>query len=179
MNAVSDAPVHWDPYNPKYFANPYPVFRRLREEAPCYYNAELSSTSTVRGWETLPAYTPKAAAAGRPRFHSARAAQPQAAPAIPGAEVWNMTLKTPMGPQEMTMQIVRDGQSFSGRIESPMGSEPVNEGKITGEALSWVMEVKKPMPLKVSFEVKVSGDTMSGHAKLGMMGKAAITGKRI
>lgn len=33
--------VHWDPYNTTYFANPYPVFRRLREEAPIYYNDEF------------------------------------------------------------------------------------------------------------------------------------------
>src|SRR5689334_16615823 len=40
MNALTESPVHWDPYNPKYFANPYPVFRRMREEAPLYYNEE-------------------------------------------------------------------------------------------------------------------------------------------
>jgi cytochrome P450 len=32
--------VHWDPYNPNYFRDPYPIFRRLREEAPLYHNAE-------------------------------------------------------------------------------------------------------------------------------------------
>ena len=32
--------VHWDPYNPNYFKDPYPIFRRLREEAPLYYNDE-------------------------------------------------------------------------------------------------------------------------------------------
>jgi cytochrome P450 len=32
--------VHWDPYNPNYFKDPYPVFRRLREEAPLYHNDE-------------------------------------------------------------------------------------------------------------------------------------------
>jgi cytochrome P450 len=36
---VSEA-VHWDPYNPNYFKDPYPIFRRLREEAPLYYNSE-------------------------------------------------------------------------------------------------------------------------------------------
>ena len=40
MNALAESPVHWDPYNPKYFADPYPVFRRMREEAPLYYNEE-------------------------------------------------------------------------------------------------------------------------------------------
>jgi cytochrome P450 len=32
--------VYWDPYKPEFFQDPYPVFRRLREEAPLYYNAE-------------------------------------------------------------------------------------------------------------------------------------------
>jgi cytochrome P450 len=32
--------VHWDPYNPDYFKDPYPIFRRLREEAPVYHNEE-------------------------------------------------------------------------------------------------------------------------------------------
>src|SRR5690349_17194889 len=32
--------VSWDPYNPAFFRDPYPVFRRLRDEAPLYYNEE-------------------------------------------------------------------------------------------------------------------------------------------
>jgi cytochrome P450 len=32
--------VHWDPYNSNYFKDPYPIFRRLREEAPLYRNDE-------------------------------------------------------------------------------------------------------------------------------------------
>jgi len=40
MNAVSSAPLNWDPYNQTYFKNPYPTYRRLREEAPVYYNEE-------------------------------------------------------------------------------------------------------------------------------------------
>jgi cytochrome P450 len=37
---VEQGAVNWDPYNTSYFTNPYPVFRRLREEAPLYYNDE-------------------------------------------------------------------------------------------------------------------------------------------
>ncbi len=32
--------VYYDPYNIDIYADPYPVFRRLREEAPLYYNEE-------------------------------------------------------------------------------------------------------------------------------------------
>src|SRR5215470_1238667 len=31
-------PVYWDPYDFAITTDPYPVFRRLREEAPLYYN---------------------------------------------------------------------------------------------------------------------------------------------
>jgi cytochrome P450 len=34
----SQSPVYYDPYEVEITANPYPVFRRLREEAPLYYN---------------------------------------------------------------------------------------------------------------------------------------------
>lgn len=142
-------------------------------------NAHLSSTSTVRGWETLPAYTPKAVRGIRGK----RAAKPEAAPveqtALVGAESWKITLKTPMGPQEMMMQIIRQDGAFAGRIDSPMGSESINNGRIVGDTLSWTMDVKKPAAIKLSFEVKVQGDTMKGHAKLGMFGKADLSGQRI
>jgi cytochrome P450 len=36
MTGASD--VYWDPYTAEYMADPYPVFRRLRDEAPVYYN---------------------------------------------------------------------------------------------------------------------------------------------
>jgi hypothetical protein len=144
-------------------------------------SAHLSSTSTVRGWETLPAFTPKAkarrAAGGATAAPKAKA-EPAAFEALPGAEVWKMTLKTPMGPQELTTQIVRDGASFTGRIDSPMGSEAITGGKIDGDVLSWTMAVKKPIPSKIPFEVKIVGDRMEGSAKLPMIGKSEVTGER-
>jgi hypothetical protein len=33
--------VYYDPYDVVLNADPYPMFRRLREEAPLYYNAQL------------------------------------------------------------------------------------------------------------------------------------------
>ena len=38
LSAPSD--VYYDPYNVELNADPYPMFRRLREEAPLYYNGE-------------------------------------------------------------------------------------------------------------------------------------------
>ncbi|OBI40704.1 cytochrome [Mycobacterium kyorinense] len=38
VSAASD--VYYDPYNPELNADPYGMFRRLREESPLYYNSE-------------------------------------------------------------------------------------------------------------------------------------------
>jgi cytochrome P450 len=37
-SAEGRSPVYWDPYDPQIWADPYPIYRRLREEAPLYYN---------------------------------------------------------------------------------------------------------------------------------------------
>ena len=40
MTATSTSEVYYDPYDVEIDADPYPVFRRLREEAPLYYNEQ-------------------------------------------------------------------------------------------------------------------------------------------
>src|ERR1700751_6318369 len=40
MPGMSAAPLYYDPYKVEIAADPYPMFRRLREEAPLYYNAQ-------------------------------------------------------------------------------------------------------------------------------------------
>jgi cytochrome P450 len=149
-------------------------------------NAKLQSTSTVRGWDTLPAFT-----GGAERRPASRAAtpeapavspeqpQPAAAYAPPGSEGWELTLMTPVGPQVMTTRIVRNGGSFSGTISSAeMGTKDIT-GEISANTLTWTVPLTKPVSIKLSFEANVAGDNITGHVKLGMFGKAALTGKRL
>jgi cytochrome P450 len=41
MESTKTASVYYDPYNVDITADPYPTYRRLREEAPLYYNEEF------------------------------------------------------------------------------------------------------------------------------------------
>ena len=66
MTVVTASDVYYDPYDVEINADPYPVFRRLREEAPLYYNEQYDfyAVSRLRG---------RRAGAGRPdTFSSAR-----------------------------------------------------------------------------------------------------------
>ena len=40
MTTNTESAVYWDPYRPDFWNDPYPVFGRLREEAPLYYNEQ-------------------------------------------------------------------------------------------------------------------------------------------
>lgn len=79
----------------------------------------------------------------------------------------------------MTAQLVRKGETLTGRIDSPMGFEDVRDGRVEGDSLTWAMEIKKPMPMTVTFEAKVEGDAMAGKVKLGVFGTADLSGRRI
>jgi hypothetical protein len=91
---------------------------------------------------------------------------------------WNVTLVAPMGRQEMLLRILTQSDNFTGIIESVMGNMNIT-GTAMENRLQWIMDVKKPMRIKVTCEVVVEGDTLSGTAKLGIFGKAKMTGKRI
>ena len=144
-------------------------------------HAVLSSTSTVRGWDSLPAFT---GIEGRARARSeatsdAAAAKESLAGATPGGENWQITLSTPVGPQIMTAHLLRNGEAFTGTMSSDqMGTQDI-AGKISGNALSWTLSLAKPVSIKLTFNVVVEDDRMTGTVKLGMFGKAALNGMRV
>jgi hypothetical protein len=90
---------------------------------------------------------------------------------------WDVTLATRLGKQEMQLLIFTQTDRFTGRIESPMGRQDI-AGEVNGDALRWTVEIRKPIPIKATYDVVVDGATMRGTAKLGFLGKAALTGAR-
>jgi hypothetical protein len=91
---------------------------------------------------------------------------------------WKIILATKMGAQDMQLFIETRGYSFTGRIDSPMGTADV-AGDVVGNTLSWDMKITKPIPIKARYEIAINGDTLSGSAKLGFIGKAKVSGERI
>ena len=91
---------------------------------------------------------------------------------------WAATVETPMGPQDREFVLAVDGNAFTGTVSTPDGPRPI-AGKVDGNKLTWTSNVTNPMPLTLDFDVTVTGDAMAGTVKLGPMGNATITGKRI
>ena len=48
MTAIDTEPLAWDPLNEKYKADPHAIWKRLRDEAPLYYNEDLDFYAVSR-----------------------------------------------------------------------------------------------------------------------------------
>jgi cytochrome P450 len=155
------------------------VLKRFPEWEVDLDQAYISPTSTVRGWQTLPTYTDgtkPVRTLKRYNIGAPPAATPPPAPAGDG-DLWNVTLQTPMGPQQMTARILVQAGALTGSIQSAMGGGDI-AGTAAGPNLKWTMKVTQPMPIELEFNVKVDGGAMSGDVKLGAFGTAKLTGTR-
>jgi hypothetical protein len=90
---------------------------------------------------------------------------------------WKITMNTPMGARTVDATIKTVGDRFTGTVRSELGDQEI-EGSVNGDNLKWDFSVSNPMPMKLEFDVKVDGDSMTGNVKLGMFGNASLTGVR-
>jgi len=93
--------------------------------------------------------------------------------------VWDLKIETPMGAQSTRMTVTSDGDSFSATAEGSLGEIHIQDGKIDGDEISWTMEISKPMTMSVDGSAVISGDTLSGKVKAGMLGSLDLSGERV
>ncbi len=95
------------------------------------------------------------------------------------AGTYEVNVKSPMGDQGGTFTVVVDGDSFSGSLNGGMGSMDVSGGTVSGNTLSWKMDMKVPMPMTLECTATVDGDVLTGDVKAGVFGSMPLTGKRV
>lgn len=91
---------------------------------------------------------------------------------------WSVTINTPMGAQQGTLNLKSEGSSLSGSLGGPQGTMELVDGKVDGNSLTWSANMTQPMPMKLEFKATVDGDSISGEVELGAFGKATFSGSR-
>ena len=103
----------------------------------------------------------------------------QTAPsARPVDGAWSAVLKTPMGPQTMTITLRTDGSSVSGTFNSAEGSQDFTGGTLEGNRVRFDLKVDKPMKITLKYDLVCDDDSMTGKCKMGVFGSAKVTGTR-
>ncbi|HTG37216.1 hypothetical protein [Sphingomonas sp.] len=90
---------------------------------------------------------------------------------------WNVTVKSPLGDQQATLDVQSAGDSFSGTFAGGMGTSQVN-GTLAGDSMTWKMDITVPMPMTLDCQATVSGDSMDGQVTAGAFGGFPLTGTR-
>ena len=91
---------------------------------------------------------------------------------------WNCTVSSPMGPQASVMTLKSDGKTFTGTNSGALGSIDVENGVIDGDAISFKMALKIPMPMALDCKATISGDTLEGTVSAGVFGSWPLKGTR-
>jgi hypothetical protein len=95
------------------------------------------------------------------------------------AGVWKVVIQSPMGAQEVALTLKQEGAALSGTAASAMfGSTDLENVAVNGDALTFTMNVKSPLPMTVEGEATISGDSMTGSMKAGAFGAFPLTGAR-
>lgn len=92
---------------------------------------------------------------------------------------YDCVTKTPMGDQKSVLTVTVDGDSWTGSNEGAQGALDIYDGKVSGNTLTWKMDMKVPMPMTLEGTADVDGDAINGSVKAGMFGSMAMTGTRI
>lgn len=91
---------------------------------------------------------------------------------------YDCVTKSPMGDQKSVLTVNVDGDTWTGSNAGQMGALDINDGKVDGNTLTWTMDMKVPMPMKLEGTATVEGDAITGQIKAGAFGTMAMSGTR-
>ena len=91
---------------------------------------------------------------------------------------WNLTMQTPMGERRSTLTLSTAGGTLTGKQEAEGNTTDISEGTANGNDVSWKVSITNPMPLTLTFNGTVDGNTLNGTADTGMFGSFPFEGTR-
>ena len=92
---------------------------------------------------------------------------------------WDVTIATPIGELAATFDITEQDGAIHGTARSDAETVEFLDPAADGNRLTWLQEVTTPMRLKLSFEVTVEGDTMTGTSKAPGIPSSKVSGSRV
>lgn len=91
---------------------------------------------------------------------------------------WNITVSTPMGAQESSLDFKVDGDTLTGSAVANGQTAEIYDGTVDGDTATWKIDVTQPLPMKLAFTADVDGDSISGQADPGVFPPSPFTGSR-
>jgi len=91
---------------------------------------------------------------------------------------WKIAMETPLGTREATLTLAASGGTLTGQMSGDGGATDIYDGTVSGDRISFKVDITQPMSLTLEFSAAVAGNGLSGTVKLGMFGDAPLSGSR-
>ena len=92
---------------------------------------------------------------------------------------WTTTISTQIGELAYTYTFKADGDKLTGKASSQFGEIEISEGKISGDQISFVENIKyQDMPIRIEYKGKVSGDEIKFTRQVGEFATEAFVATR-
>lgn len=93
---------------------------------------------------------------------------------------WTATFNTQIGDQKYTWDLNADGSKLTGKYTSTNGNGEIVDGKIAGDYLTWVENMKyQDMDIRIEYTAKLSGDEMKISRKVADFATEEGVAKRV
>lgn len=88
--------------------------------------------------------------------------------------VWDITVKSPVGDQKSILTLQSQGKALVGNVMNDQyGMQEAMKGELNGETITWKTKISKPVPMTLTYTGALDDkDNMQGTVKLGMFGEA-------
>jgi hypothetical protein len=91
---------------------------------------------------------------------------------------WELIIRTPIGRQEVTLELERRDGVLAGRARGSAESVPLQNLTARGHQLTWDQSITRPLRLNLHFDVRVTGDELTGTSRAGRLPSSRVTGRR-
>ncbi len=93
---------------------------------------------------------------------------------------WALRISAPQGPLDVVLKAQQFGSSLTGTLTSPFGTVDITEGSVAGNRVSFKANLNASGggSFIVAFSATIQGNSMSGSADAGIMGKMDFTGSK-
>ncbi len=92
---------------------------------------------------------------------------------------WTTTINTQIGDMPYTYNFKAEGDKLTGKATSQFGEIEITEGKINGEDISFVENIKyQDMAIRIEYKGKLSGDEIKFTRQVGEFATEEFVAKR-
>ncbi len=92
---------------------------------------------------------------------------------------WLVTIESPRGTHEGTLELAVQGSALTGTWSGQQGAQEFSGGSIEGAVLSWRVEIEGPMgKMSLNFSGSVEGDIITGSVEFGSRGCGSFKAER-